>query len=467
MAFIFPPSLRTRTDLKIGDQKKLKQFAARKQYQELNQSPFQNGFNRMVQPLIKSPLADNVPDPNGPPTLSTLPPELVERIVQVADPKSLIALRLTCRSLANYALIPFCQSHFTERKHTFSTYSLQALIDITAHPLFGTFVRSIRIGSSRLESIVGYTCGLEVIKDQTHLSKANSGAILLKTALNNINDHGHSVSIGVWDDIASPGWGAKQAYARGIGIGVNTKKPPLQDLPWETLSIILAAMDMTACSVSAIHVSWDPRRITSRTFTHPFFTEQMDGMKRLYLTPCRVKDSFSKLDTVRCIRQMVAHSPNLQDLTLQDLFTVPILPGLEELAYGPFLKRFSLSKYSTESEDLIDFLESISSTLKDLTLSCISFLDRDALVPFLTSLKDGLRLSKLALSSITGVNLVTSWHELATLRNMSVKQNFVFLNNSTSITYEGSQQIQDGLSAHLAYLPRMSPDADQDANYWG
>jgi hypothetical protein len=80
-----------------------------------------------------------------------MPPEILSTIVDLAGPESLPALRLTNKYLCVVSNTPFATLHFSERRHVQSAYSMDALIDITAHPFFGKFVKTVIISGSRPE----------------------------------------------------------------------------------------------------------------------------------------------------------------------------------------------------------------------------------------------------------------------------------------------------------------------------
>jgi hypothetical protein len=80
-----------------------------------------------------------------------MPTEILSTVIDLAGPEDLPALRLTNKRLCSVSNAPFATLHFTERRHVQSAHSMDALIDITAHPFFGGFVRSVIISGSRPE----------------------------------------------------------------------------------------------------------------------------------------------------------------------------------------------------------------------------------------------------------------------------------------------------------------------------
>ncbi|TIA38782.1 hypothetical protein D6C83_06432 [Aureobasidium pullulans] len=74
------------------------------------------------------------------PDIMDLPPEVLVEIFNLIDNKDLPNVRLTCKKLCEAANRPFGFANFTERAHVVSPYSINALVDITEHPIFGSYV---------------------------------------------------------------------------------------------------------------------------------------------------------------------------------------------------------------------------------------------------------------------------------------------------------------------------------------
>ncbi|CAD0052338.1 unnamed protein product [Aureobasidium pullulans] len=85
-----------------------------------------------------------------------LPPEVLVEIFNLIDNKDLPNVRLTCKKLCEAANRPFGFANFTERAHVVSPYSINALVDITEHPIFGSYVKSVGICSARAGLEKGY-----------------------------------------------------------------------------------------------------------------------------------------------------------------------------------------------------------------------------------------------------------------------------------------------------------------------
>ena len=71
------------------------------------------------------------------PTFGGLPTELKKLIVHYADDSCLGNFRLTNKELNAITTKPFGERLLVERRFMLSEYSLQGLVDLTAHPVFG------------------------------------------------------------------------------------------------------------------------------------------------------------------------------------------------------------------------------------------------------------------------------------------------------------------------------------------
>ncbi|TIA41305.1 hypothetical protein D6C79_07259 [Aureobasidium pullulans] len=157
------------------------------------------------------------------PTFTGLPAELKRLIVHNSDDDSLPNLRLTCKELNEIASKPFGERCLAERCFMMSDYSLQGLVDLTAHPVFGPCVRRVLINT------YSFTVGIEDWLKTTgknlpkaereakwkHLDAADSqisdliGTQIiiryLAVALLNLKEHGQRVTFGLRDDVIHRG----------------------------------------------------------------------------------------------------------------------------------------------------------------------------------------------------------------------------------------------------------------------
>ncbi|KAF1987105.1 hypothetical protein K402DRAFT_63456 [Aulographum hederae CBS 113979] len=79
----------------------------------------------------------------APHTLDSLPPEILDNISWHLTTPELGALRLTCKEIEAKLFEPFAVEYFTTKQFMLSTFSLQALVDISRHPNLGPRMKKV------------------------------------------------------------------------------------------------------------------------------------------------------------------------------------------------------------------------------------------------------------------------------------------------------------------------------------
>jgi hypothetical protein len=108
-------------------------------------------------------------------------------IAAAADPDDLANLRLTSKDLCAAATRPFGLSHLAHRRFIVSPCSLQGLVQLTAHPVLAPCMKSISLGTYRINIIYGR---LVVEADD---EKANSAALVAGNIQSEFERDGHSL----------------------------------------------------------------------------------------------------------------------------------------------------------------------------------------------------------------------------------------------------------------------------------
>ncbi|THX14941.1 hypothetical protein D6D13_02512 [Aureobasidium pullulans] len=140
------------------------------------------------------------------PDIMDLPPEVLIEIFNLIDNKDLPNVRLTCKKLCEAANRPFGFAIFTERAHVVSPYSINALVDITEHPIFGSYVKSVGICSARAGLEKDYLKYHRVDIDTSDKAilngyvKTGRFGRLMKRVFDNIRMHSQSVTISIYND---------------------------------------------------------------------------------------------------------------------------------------------------------------------------------------------------------------------------------------------------------------------------
>jgi hypothetical protein len=226
---------------------------------------------RRLPQWIRRTLTQPQAPPNGDHGLSlpSMPPEILSAIVDLVDPENLPALRLTSKHLCAIANTPFATLHFSERRHVQSAYSMDALIEITAHPFFGRFVKSVIISGSRPQlcgnPIVNGTPGAIRTCANCHLHKRPDPNHVVLTferlrdklneAFSNIRRYSTPVFVGVCDSIhtcyGSVKFGAHCREIEFKHLSLKKMWPLRRDCAelMESFQVVLQAAQESACQM--------------------------------------------------------------------------------------------------------------------------------------------------------------------------------------------------------------------------
>ncbi|KAG9519714.1 hypothetical protein KCV07_g4737, partial [Aureobasidium melanogenum] len=132
-------------------------------------------------------------------TLSTLPVEMLDRILQLVDNSDLINLRYVSKYICAVANRPFAFRNFRTRRHVVTEHSLKALLAISAHETFGAYFKDIIFSPARalravLESDDSENDGIVVDDSFVQSSRFSD---LMQQVLFNLKQHSDSIAIGV------------------------------------------------------------------------------------------------------------------------------------------------------------------------------------------------------------------------------------------------------------------------------
>ena len=97
-----------------------------------------------------------------PTNIYSLSPELVASLAKFLDSFALFELRLSCRYLCDCSLHEFVERFFKCRTHLITQLSLDALLDISAHPKFGRSINKLNISRRYLAK---YSDEMNFIRD--------------------------------------------------------------------------------------------------------------------------------------------------------------------------------------------------------------------------------------------------------------------------------------------------------------
>jgi hypothetical protein len=155
--------------------------------------------------------------------ISSCPLEILTLIAASVDSKDLASLRRTSKLWCDLSSKRFGSTQLRHLQCVYSPYSLQSLVGLTAHPVFGPCIQSFEIGTYRMRK--------HLVNTQPHLeaSPANVAAliqfpfqqsglpiVLLTKALENLSRHGVVPRIGLYEDLICDESG-KKYIRRGYG----------------------------------------------------------------------------------------------------------------------------------------------------------------------------------------------------------------------------------------------------------
>ncbi|KAH0150151.1 hypothetical protein KCU67_g10781, partial [Aureobasidium melanogenum] len=185
-------------------------------------------------------------------------------IAAAVDSGDLASLRLVSKQWCDISTKPFGIAKLRHPRFIVSPYSLQGLVDLTAHPILGPCVQSIEIGTYRMKKYFVNT------QPRREASQANIAAltqfpfevtglhtILLAKALANLKRHGVVPTIGLFEDVVCAGPGDK-SLRRGYGYDELYGSVNIHEYgdsrAAQTLIALVTARSSSGCPISGISV---------------------------------------------------------------------------------------------------------------------------------------------------------------------------------------------------------------------
>ncbi|KAF1343562.1 hypothetical protein BDV97DRAFT_403413 [Delphinella strobiligena] len=209
-------------------------------------------------------------------TAPILPNEISKIVADYLDKDDLPAFRLSSKSHCANASEAFVREYFTEIPVFMSLRSLDMLIQICKHPLFGSYVRRITFASQvladrGLESARNKLHGAredtkaEVLQtvmkyadsqnEQSALDYTKRGLQLLSLALEHLRSHGNLISLGMRDVVGSPRF-------PGSTLGSKTFCSFIKYDAWEArrtavLGLLFDAAVSSGCAVAGLSLNME------------------------------------------------------------------------------------------------------------------------------------------------------------------------------------------------------------------
>jgi len=187
------------------------------------------------------------------PSLLNFPTEILDKIFSSVDNPGLINLRLVSRSVCTITNRPFAVRNFASSHHVLTRHSFETLLAVTAHDIFGAYIRSIMFSPYRI--VLDYLDPQDTDEDaEVDDSFIESGEFsdLLSRILANIRRHSESITIGVlefygeWGNVHRQRFHGEGAFKEGLWGGIVTR-------PSETFELVRAEMHAAGMLINGLH----------------------------------------------------------------------------------------------------------------------------------------------------------------------------------------------------------------------
>jgi hypothetical protein len=346
-------------------------------------------------------------------------------IVATTDPQDLASLRLASKLWCDLTSKRFGSTQLRHLRCVYSSYSLQCLVDLTAHPVFGPCIRSFEIGTYRMRKYL--------VNIQPHLeaSPANVAAliqfpfqqsglprVLLTKALENLSRHGVIPMIGLFEDVICDESG-KEYFRRGYGYDELYGSVDIirhgRSLVTQTLLDLINVGQRSGCPISGISIDlqWNPlnQRVIDRHMgLHQLIKDLVisitDRSTSRWDMTVKLTDPSDKVGSHvvevcnqgRCLR--------LKYISIE-VYEITDLPQLDHASYGELAyaldHEYRLQQISLENcfvdTSVFEMLSQSSESLRHLSLSNTTFYDGSTEdgIELLETFKNGLALETLSL----------------------------------------------------------------------
>ncbi|THY26635.1 hypothetical protein D6D01_04387 [Aureobasidium pullulans] len=341
------------------------------------------------------------------PNLITLPNELIARIVECLEAKECEQLRLTHRHLNIFASRELAKICFQLVYVSMTRYSLETLLNICQHHLFGPYVAAISLTTKRAQAddidehlavfqklfrkggLEGLDNAHHILKsyiDECHeqfaLEKSGEGTRLLTASLRLLKERGQSVSLAVTD--ACSGFqpiGTLRAY-RDRSFGA---RPNSTGRLKTSMRVLTNAAFRSGCRVDSLDIIHDcdncgcgPDDSECLFNLGGHIMNTFNTMKTVYIKYSNLPSKAS----LKSLKAILSISPRLDDVTIE-LGYVPdfheqrlSIKFAEDLlscrTFKPGWKRVKLCSFPISQKALVAILSNVSETLEILELESIS-----------------------------------------------------------------------------------------------
>ncbi|KAH0292501.1 hypothetical protein M436DRAFT_65032 [Aureobasidium namibiae CBS 147.97] len=405
-----------------------------------------------------------------------LPNELLTMIAGECDPADLKNMRLASRLMHQISTRPFARKSFSRRRFLFTYQSMKALVDITAHPTFGTHLRCISFGTYRMiedperhdfpgqsEDWLARYRSVEAI--HRRFRQRDQHIEMLVLALKNlITCQNNTVILGIHDDFHRDeyrrrGYAFQASYQDLDALEVHSTAAldavltarRQSGFPLTALKLCLSeaseSLSELALEPNTVLDSVLPSQISVSTTALDFHVNvwQEEGSH----AKVKILSKFTRLELSRL-------SIDAQELSRSSL------KALDEDSYGRIwetiiscpLQSISLERSDADSHHFVHFLQNHKDRLKTLKLRQVRIIafepPQDVIFAFLRFLRDSLRLVHL---SINNLSVVEKYVNGPMMYLPALEQELVF---------EGREEVNEGLEGLIEEIKQDYRDDGSD-----
>ncbi|THW14618.1 hypothetical protein D6D23_09310 [Aureobasidium pullulans] len=356
--------------------------------------------------------------------LLSLPTELVERIACHADdafPKErpLSRLRSTCKQLCNQVSPEFAKRYISEPFIMMSRYSLQTLISICEHTIFGPYVRKVRLQAfpqfvrqarntnrflKTVASHLRYYPNLlrlnpqvhadikSIVEDDALLRSSGEAIELLSTAFRSLATYQTPIVL-VSETYGVSEKAEAQEQALSPPIGHNARiMDPLFEIRSRTgddnadctpaLLYLIRAASKTGCNVTGMNIHHCDAIGLGSFSGLPLSSDEAELLCGIRNTSITIDGAYHNPETVGCLKHFLAHVKNITQLRFHTFchvqhrdFQCVHLGHLLRPTYLPKLQSLKLDGFVTSSKDLKGFLARHKGTLQSIDITNIMIFD--------------------------------------------------------------------------------------------
>ncbi|CAD0108148.1 unnamed protein product [Aureobasidium uvarum] len=221
--------------------------------------------------------------------ISSCPLEILHLIAAAIDSEDLVSLRLVSKQWCDLSSKLFGLAKLQHLRLISSPYSLQSLVDLTAHPVLGPCVQFFEVGTYRLKK--------HLVNTQPHVeaSRANVAAltqfrfqqsglhiVLLTEALKNLSRHGVVPKTGLFEDVIRATSG-QEHHRRGYGYHELYGSIDIASCggsrATQTLLDLMTAIKRSGCPTSGISIDLQWNSLAQQAISrHPGLDQLIEKM---------------------------------------------------------------------------------------------------------------------------------------------------------------------------------------------